>query len=304
MLIFVLAVELMNHLDTATAVDGAALAEAAEQEPLSPVVENDTEGDVEKEELASSDAHHTHLVEGDFFPAEAEAEAVVATMDAEAESEAETISTQMDAETEEIGNAVAEDNGGVVVALSPPMPATPKKQKRVLWADDQQGVRVGCNLVKHVTTFYMPHSTRISRYDDKGPSSPTRPVHSNAVNPAPASLFREKKNTDGSTYKFCKAQRPAQYFIEWKRQLHEYGRTPFDPQPTDSNEAAHTAKPITTLFGTLYQRRVVTRGADGHARVRSASRQKSGAGDPRLPFIRAGLPHNAPLGIPLKRPPG
>lgn len=262
-----------------------------EVQPSSPVAVNDGAADVVEADVAASDAHHTHLVEGDFFPSEV---AVVDGGDGGEEPNVEQIAAE------------------AAAALVPTTPlsssatAVPPPRRRVRWADDADTAAVH-GLVKHVTSFYMPHSSRGFRLDTSDPASPTRPSHAAAVNPTP-SVFREKVNADGGAYRFCKAQRPALRFAEWKRHPHEYGSTPFERQPCGAAggcgaSGAADALPLPPqhlpLFGALFQRSVVARVAEGQVRVRAGAPNKRGGDTLQLPFMRVDALFDQPLSIPL-----
>lgn len=274
-------------------------------QPSSPVAVNEGAEDVVEADLAASDAHHAHLVEGDFFPTEVPL----------VENDVSGSPTGAAAEEEE-GNVdeIAAEAAAAAAASAPSTPSkptTPPSRKRVRWADDDGsgGTPRSHGLVKHVTSFYMPHSSRAAWMDTGDPSSPARPSHAAAtVNPAP-SVFRDKVNADGSAYKFCKAQRPAPRFAEWKRQPHEYGASPFESQACGAGSSGLPTMPRTeappipvhTLFGVLFQRSVVTRVAEGHVRFRTGTHH-SGHADTslQLPFVRVDELFDEPVPIPLQ----
>ncbi|KPA76602.1 hypothetical protein ABB37_07467 [Leptomonas pyrrhocoris] len=273
-----------------------------ETQPSSPVAVNDGADDVVEADVAASDAHHPHLVEGDFFPME------VPVVDADGGvGVGGGGGNEDEVNVDEIAARAAAVVAAASLASTPPRAAAAPSRKRVRWADGA-GAAKAHRLVKHVTSFYMPYSSRGPRLDTNGPSSPTRPTHAAVVNPPP-SVFRDKINTDGSTYKFCKAQRPALRFVEWKRHQHEYGTTPFEGQPAAAGDAGESggppepldapAAPARTLFGVLFQRSVVTRVAEGQVRIRTASYHGRGANGFQMPFVRVGELYDEPLTIPL-----
>lgn len=254
--------------------------DADEAQPASPVAVNDGAEDVVEAELTASDAHHTHLVEGDFFPAEAPP--VEGDVNEEGDALVDAIA------------ASAAASAAASIASAPQKPAAVASRKRVRWADEP-GTSAARGLVKHVTNFYMPTGAHGARHDDVDLASPSRPMHVAAVNPAP-SLFREKTNADGTVYKFCKAQRPASSFVEWRRHPREYGTAPFEPQPAAIEHAA-----ATTLFGELFHRSVVARVAEGHVRQRTCAhhRREKADDDFQLPFVRTDAAFDEPHAIPL-----
>ncbi|CAJ1992120.1 PNUTS [Leishmania donovani] len=261
-----------------------------ELQPSSPVAVNDDAEDVVEAELVAYDAHHTHLVEGDFFPAEApEVEADGAVADA-----TEEVDALVDAIAAEAAAVAA-----VSVVSTPPKPAEAPSRKRVCWADEGH-TDTARGLVKHVTNFYMPNTfSRGSRYDAADQASPTRPTNATAVNPTPP-LFREKVNSDETRYKFCKAQRPALQYAEWRRQQHEYGATPFELQPVDAGQLTGSVSIATrTLFGELFQRSVVARVAEGQVRTRNGTHHNSQDNGFQQPFVRIDATFDEPLPIPL-----
>lgn len=287
-----------------------------EAKPSSPVAVNDGADDVVEADVAASDAHHTHLVEGDFFPTEAP-EVVEADVDGGGGKSSNSSGNNNNEDEEEANvEAIAAEAAAAVAASlpsTPPKAAAVPSRKRVRWADGGNAEKAH-GLVKHVTSFYMPHSSRGSRLDMSDPSSPTRPTHAAAVNPTP-SVFRNKVGADGSVYKFCKAQRPALRFVEWKRQPHEYGATPFEVQPraapaTSATSAATASEAVKaaseapgalvrTLFGALYQRSVVTRVAEGQVRIRYGKHHRGHADSLQLPFTRPDQLYDEPFAIPL-----
>ncbi|KAK7196919.1 hypothetical protein NESM_000634000 [Novymonas esmeraldas] len=252
--------------------------------PASPGVMDDGAEDVVEAVLTSTfDAHPTHLVEGDFFPAEAPA---VAEVDGTAADDGDGLG---EAGLDETAAAVAT---AAVPTSTPPKAAAVPSRKRVCWADEAQRDTAHA-LVKHVTSFYMPNTP--SRREAADTAGPARQTHAPAVNPTPP-LFREKAGSDGTTYKFCKALRPAVQYAEWKRQPHDYGTSAFEPQPEDAGQPAVAAR---TLFGELLQRSVVARAAEGQVRVRNGA-QRGGRGEGlQLPLVRVDAAFDGPLQIPL-----
>ncbi|KPI83367.1 hypothetical protein ABL78_7597 [Leptomonas seymouri] len=273
-----------------------------ETQPSSPVAVNGGAEDVVEADVAASDAHHSHLVEGDFFPSE------VPVVEGDGGNGTGSGGGNEDeVSVDEIAAEAAAAVAAASASSTPPKAAAPPSRKRVRWADSV-GTSKAHGLVKHVTSFYMPHSSCGPGLDSSDPSSPPRLTHAAAVNPAP-SVFREKTNVDGSIYKFCKAQRPALRFAEWKRHPHEYGATPFESQTAAAGVAGSSgsselpdapAAPVRTLFGVLYQRSVVTRAAEGQVRIRTATHHSSHADSLQLPFIRVKKLHDEPLAIPLQ----
>ncbi|CAM40687.1 conserved hypothetical protein [Leishmania braziliensis MHOM/BR/75/M2904] len=245
----------------------------AELQPRSLVAVNDGAEDVVEAELVAYEGHHTHLVEGDFFPAEAP-----------------------EVEADGTAAAVAENGGPLVDNIAaasapvPPKPAGAPPRRRVCWADEGHP-DTARGLVRHITKFHTP--PRGPHYDAAGPANPTRPTRVTAANPTPPP-FREKANADTTTYKFCKALRPAPKYAEWRWQQHEYGVTPFELQPAEAGQPNGAAR---TLFGELFQRSVVARAAEGQARVRNGVHKRPGCGV-QQPFVRTGAVFDAPLRIP------
>jgi hypothetical protein len=278
-----------------------------EAQPSTPVAVKNGAEDVVEADVAASDAHHTHLVEGDFFPTEAPV-----AVEADVGGGGAGVGNDDEANVDEIAAEAAAAVAAASISSTPSKPAAPPSRKRVRWADGGD-TSTAHGLVMHVTSFYMPHSPRGSRLDTSDPSSPTRPPHAAAVNPTP-SVFRDKVDTDGSTYKFCKAQRPALRFAEWKRQQHEYGSTPFERQLLEvaADDAAAGASsgafemgrvppaPARTLFGVLYQRHIVTRVVEGQVRTRAGTYHSSHADSLQLPFLRMNTPYDEPYSIPLQ----
>ncbi|KAG5494322.1 hypothetical protein GH5_02335 [Leishmania sp. Ghana 2012 LV757] len=260
-----------------------------ELQPSSPVAVNDGAEDVVEAELVAYEAHHTHLVEGDFFPAEAPA------------VEADGTAADATEEGETLVDTIAAAASAAMVAPPPPPPksAEAPSRKRVCWADEGHS-NTARGLVKHVTNFYMPStSSRGSRYDTADPTCPPRPVHATAVNPAPP-LFREKVNANATTYKFCKAQRPALLYAEWRRQQHEYGATPFELQPVEAGQlTGGSGVAARTLFGELFQRSFVARVAEGQVRVRNGTHHSRQQNSLQQPFVRIDATFDEPLPIPL-----
>ncbi|KAG5495101.1 hypothetical protein JKF63_02154 [Porcisia hertigi] len=253
-------------------------------QPSSPVAVNGGAEDVVEADLAALDAHHTHLVEGDFFPDEAPA------------VEADGITIDTAEEGDALVDVIAAGAAAVAAAaLTLPKPVEMPSRRRVCWADEGH-TDTARGLVKHVTNFFMPTTlSRSSRYDASDLASATWPT----VNPAPP-LFREKKNADATTYKFCKAQRPAPQYAEWKRQPHEYGTTPFQPQPSDTgNPTGSASVAAKTLFGELFQRSVVARVAEGQVRIRNGTHHNIQDNRLQQPFVRTDAMFDEPLPIPL-----
>ncbi|GET91884.1 hypothetical protein, conserved [Leishmania tarentolae] len=260
-----------------------------ELQPCSPVAVNDGAEDVVEAVLVTHDAHHAHLVEGDFFPSEAPV--------VEADGALADASEEVDALVDVIA-AEAATVAAVSGVSTPPKPAEAPSRKRVCWADEGH-TDVSRGLVKHVTNFYMPNTSRGSRHDAADQASPTRPTHATTVNPTPP-LFREKVNSDATTYKFCKAQRPAPQYAEWRRQQHEYGATPFELQPVQAGQTTgSTSVAARTLFGELFQRNAVARMAEGQVRMRNGMHHNSQDNGFQQPFVRIDATFDEPLPIPM-----
>ncbi|KAG5463825.1 hypothetical protein LSCM1_08296 [Leishmania martiniquensis] len=260
---------------------------AEELQPGSPGAVSDGAEDVVEAELVAYEAHHTHLVEGDFFPAEAPA--------------VETDGTAADAteEGEALVDKIAAEAAAAMVARALPKSTEAPSRKRVCWADEGRS-STARGLVKHVTNFYMPSTaSRGPRHDIADPASPTRPASAIVVSPAPP-LFRDKVNADATAYKFCRAQRPALQYAEWRRQPHEYGATPFEPQPVEAGRPTDGAGVAArTLFGELFQRNVVARVPEGQVRVRNGTHHNGQGKGLQQPFVRTDTALDEPLPIPL-----
>ncbi|CCW63137.1 unnamed protein product [Phytomonas sp. EM1] len=253
----------------------------------------DTNDVIETELPEETEGFQPQLVEGDFFPAAADN----IGMDFELIAElADSSNRLMMTESEiEIPTRISKPRRS---ALSKGGKA--KRQKRVRWADevgpdstDTTGRPLHQRLMKHVTAFYMPLSSQKNSLCRDEADNPNYTAQFPTVGPPPPSIFREKENTDGSVYKFCKAQRPSMYFIEWKRQPHGVNQVPFLAQPVESDAAPQKA---ITLFSALHPKE--PKGIPGdHAKARIATSACAPSRCPQLPFIRIDTLLNEPLRI-------
>ncbi|CCW66228.1 unnamed protein product [Phytomonas sp. Hart1] len=247
-------------------------------------------------ETEGSESFQHQLVEGDFFPS------AVDDISVDPELIAELTGSNP-------GLMMAEDEVELIPHISRPKRSaiakggSDKKKKRVRWADkvdldisnDASGCSLNQRLLKHVKTFCIPLSSEISSYSLDEANVQNNTTQFPTVGSPPPSIFREKKNTDGSVYKFCKAQRPSIYFIEWGRQPHGADQVPFRTQPVEIDTVPSKAM---TLFSALYPKEPRSIPGDyAKARVATGAHQTSRC--PQLPFIRVDTLLNEPLRIPL-----
>lgn len=215
-----------------------------------------------------------HLVEGDYFPEESESVAQAEMMSVAMEVGSTTAtpmptpsdtavsrrspSTTRAASKEDDTEQAAAQLSVRQHAATPPRPAGVRKVV-LQWADacDQPHP-----LVRHIHTF---HLTRHEAYPGSDGASLSASYTSGGVGaegdgrsavtrmPAtlpPPPLFRAKQNSDGTVYQFCKAQRPAGRFTEWRRHPRDWEATPFARQT-----GAPSRPPPPTLFAALTGRR-------------------------------------------------
>ncbi|ORC90592.1 uncharacterized protein TM35_000083900 [Trypanosoma theileri] len=271
------------------------------------------------------ETHTAHLVEGDFFPEDSPSRLELRSHDklhdinAE-EKEREEKEQQQEWENEkkeeknimDVGkktpqhrsNSIKEKDGGEVSDVYPSWYTLSRSSvKRVRWADE---VAVAAPLVQHATTFFLPLVDQTSSQQQQqqlqmpyGESDKMMQILS------PPPVLREEKNTDGTTYLSCKAQRPAQRFVMWKRTAAASGHNAEDPpfklQPLGNRPPTHTITLLAALhppyraenIGTTVQMRVATISQDAKKGEALCD------GGLQMPMVRSSQLLNVPLSIPF-----
>ncbi|KEG09682.1 hypothetical protein DQ04_04821060 [Trypanosoma grayi] len=247
---------------------------------------------------ANEEAHTTsHLVEGDFFPDDSPARvelgaagerynlAVGSVQGRELghrfEHEQET-PTGIGSSSSSGGSkedACVESGDGVCPSRFPP---ARRVVKRVRWADEGAAP----------TTLLQQQSS-------------TDSVRTGLTCPPPP-VLREVKNTDGTAYLSCRALRPAQRFVLWKRRMSTANggvreETPFRPQP---HGAVSPTQDVTLLAALHPPYRAEHIGPAVRMRVAEiAESAKKGValcdGGLQMPMVRASELRNVPLRIPF-----
>lgn len=202
----------------------------------------------------------------------------------------------------------------------------PRRKRQVLWVDDQalaaadanaddsSGHRGGVEallaavgtLVTHHRDFFLPqgsggggNSSSLVDFASglMDPGSPLSAGGGGGVGQAPTSIFKEKRNSDGSVYLSARAQMPSPKYREWARAAGRPQAPPF-PLPV---QPYYTPKASKTLLEALVggsdsgnSGSSVARGVRVH-KVTVARRSKR---LPQMPFIRLDTAGNEPYVLP------
>lgn len=290
--------------------DNSATAVPHAEDPCSPT-DAPVADVVETDFLEPCDSGPTVLVEGDFFPETLPADAGL-LVQLEAGDVPSIASSSREgsvlSSTSELGGRKSSS-----AAHSSRCDNKTRVRRRAVWADKdfKAASAGGLNppvshlLVRHVTTFYMTHSSHVQSYrSTEGENYFAQEGSSTTASHATApSIFREKENVDGSVYLFCRAQRPAARFVQWRRELQADRQAPFALQPNSKVASSRT------LFAALYPNRLVNNGVRALGRsalppqqapvlMRVAQRADEASRCPQMPFIRAGAAYDEPLLLP------
>lgn len=201
------------------------------------------------EELTScEDMQTAHLVEGEFFTETLVIKGNNKDENKIANTTLQTQKLQEEKPQHDAGVTAGDGGGSSLVAKS-------KKRavKRVRWADEED---CALPLVSHAMKFATPQF--VQQQTPPPPPHLLRPLQrsepkrvTEAMLPPPA--FRKEVNDDGTPYFSCKAQRPAQRFVLWRRGVlagtAAAGDCPFKRQPPPN--VNFTTPCTTALFAAL-----------------------------------------------------
>ncbi|KAH9578303.1 hypothetical protein LSM04_001124 [Trypanosoma melophagium] len=284
------------------------------------------------------ETHTVHLVEGDFFPEDSPSRVELRNADErgdniakglpqkqqqekqddeekkeqeEQEQEQEEGSMGEREKTSQYRHSVREKAVGKGKKGSDVCPSwytiTRSSVKRVRWADE---VAVSAPLVQHATTFFLPLGDQTQEQQQQQQQQQQQSMLYGEIDKmlqtlSPPPVLREERNSDGTTYLSCRAQRPAKRFVMWKRGVaasgHNADDPPFKLQPLGSRPATHNTTLLAALHppyraenvGTTVQMRVATISQDAKKGEALCD------GGLQMPMVRSSQLLNVPLCIPF-----